>query len=253
MILMNDTYEDTCKDCVPSKQSIPLWKEFLFRREKFQLEWKMILYMGLTSFILLVLLVLSYVSFWSSDHTFLAKRGWWFVYLIITVVSTAGTLWHFTSHKAPFSTMVGMIIAMTFGMQAGVMISVVVGSTNGMFMGCLVGVVVGAAAGMYAGRCCGIVGILQGAMAGMMGGTMGPMIALMMKNDNILYFMPIFMILNVMILIGITFLVYDDIARRTEKIEKKPTNFATFFSYCLFTTLIFVLIIVYGYKSAFVA
>ncbi len=230
-----------------------MWYDFWENKEHYKTEWLMLSYMGITTLILLTLLAISYLSFWRSDPTFLAKRGWWLVYLIITIVSTGGALWHFASHKTTFSTMTGMMIGMAIGMQSGVMLSVVIGSTNGMFMGSFLGVIFGSSLGIYAGRCCGLMGILQGAMAGIMGGTMGPMIALMMKNDHILYFMPLFAILNVLVLLGLSFLVYEDVTSRKEKVERKPTDFATFFSYCLIITTLFTVIIVYGYKSAFVA
>ena len=151
-----------------------MWYDFWDNKAHYKTEWLMLSYMGITTLILLTLLAISYFSFWRSDSTFLAKRGWWLVYLIITIVSTGGALWHFASHKTTFSTMTGMMIGMAIGMQSGVMLSVVIGSTN-------------------------------------------------------------------------------DVTSRKEKVERKPADFATFFSYCLIISTLFTVIIVYGYKSAFVA
>ena len=208
--------------------------------------------------ILLFLASFSYFAFWKNDPLFLQKRGWWILYLIITIVFTAGALWHFKAHtskvtSSKVTSMTGMMIGMTLGMQSGIMLSTVIGSTNGMFMGGLLGMLFGVALGVYAGTCCGMMGILEGAMAGVMGGTMGPMIALMMKNDHILWFMPPFMLINVLILLGLSYLVYEEVAEKNPQHDRKPVGFWTFFSYCFLATVVFVLIIAYGYKSPFVA
>ncbi|HIH12795.1 TPA: hypothetical protein HA242_03675 [Candidatus Woesearchaeota archaeon] len=228
-------------------------KEFCTQTKKYQLEWQMLHYAGLTLLILLALELAVYFVLWKNDPAFLHKRGWWILYLLLTIVFTAGALWHFKAHRVKVSCMHGMMIGMTLGVQSGLMLSVVIGSTNGMFMGGLLGMLFGVMIGVYAGRCGGIMGILEGAMAGVMGGTMGPMIALMMKNDHILWFMPPFMVINILILLGLSYMVYEEIAEKGSKAEKMPADFWTFFSYCFILTVTFTLIIVYGYKTAFVA
>ncbi|MBI2668643.1 hypothetical protein HYX14_02260 [Candidatus Woesearchaeota archaeon] len=240
---------DTC-DRTPVPQRI---QEFVSDRAKFHLEWQMLQYMGLTFLLLLLLAAVLYVAVWKDLPRFWTKQGIWILYLIITVVFTGGAIWHLKAYRAKIDSMTGMMIGMTVGMQTGMMLSVIIGSTNGMFMGGLLGMVFAVAMGVYTGKCCGIMGILQGAMAGVMGGTMGPMIALMMRNDHILWFMPPFMIINVLILLGMSYMLYEEVVEKTEKIEKTPMDFGTFFSYCLIVTIVFGLVISFGYKSAFVA
>lgn len=249
MVNKND---DDCEDCC---ESLPLTKQvqdFFSARQKYQLEWTMFQYMAATFLLLIMVITLLYYAFWQQDNNFLAKRGWWLFYLVVTIVTVIGALWHVRAHKGSVGSMVGMMMGMTLGMQAGVMISVVIGSTNGMFMGGLTGILFGTFVGIYAGQCCGLMGILNGALMGTMGGTMGPMIALMMKNDHILWFMPVFTIINIFILLGLNFLVYENLIG-DKNIKKEPADFWTFFSICLILTVLFTLIIVYGYKSAFVA
>lgn len=244
---------DDCTSCtLPSTSVWQRLREFFIVREKYVLEWKMLVYIAGASVLLGLVTIGLYWMLWRKDPLFLAKRGWWLFYLVVTIVSNAGALWHFKAHKAAVSSMTGMMIGMTIGMQSGIMLSVVIGSTNGMFMGGLLGMAYGLGLGIYAGRCCGLMGIIQGAMAGVMGGTMGPMIALMMRNDHILWFMPPFMAINVLILLALSFFVFEEIVEKAERPEKKPASFVKFMGYCVVTTLLFLMVIAYGPKSAFV-
>ncbi len=248
--------KDNSSECENCTETIPIatrLREFCSNRKKYHLEWQMMGYIGVTFCILAILTTIMYFTIWSNIPDFLSKRGWWLFYLLITITFTGGAIWHLKAYRAKVSTMTGMMIGMIVGMQSGLMLSVVIGSTNGMFMGSLLGMLFGVFVGVYTGKCCGIMGILQGAMAGMMGGTMGPMISLMMKTDHLLWFMPPFMIINVLILLGMSYLLFEDVVEKNQNITKNPVDFLTFFSYSLITTAIFMFIIVYGYKSAFVA
>ena len=88
-------------------------------------------------------------------------------------------------------------------------------------------------------------------MAGLMGGTMGPMIALMMKYDHLLLFMPFFMLVNIFILWGLSYMLYEEVIEDNPSVERKPAGFLVFFLSCLLVSLILGLLIVYGYKSSF--
>ncbi len=239
---------DECRTFMPISKRM---KSFFTEREKYGLEWRMIQYsIGAIGLLILLLEVVAF-SVWRENTLFL-KQMPWLVYLVITVCVVLGALWHVRAHKVNVSSMMGMMIGMVLGMQAGVMMSVVIGSTNGMFMGSVMGLLFGVTVGVYAGRCCGLMGVLNGAIMGAMGGTMGPMIALMMKVDHILWFMPLFTLLNVLILWSLNFLVYEEVVSG-KKIARQGTGFVLFFLSCLIMTIIGVLIIVYGYSSAFAA
>jgi len=64
--------------------------------------------------------------------------------------------------------------------------------------------------------------------------------------------MPLFTLLNVLIIWGLNFLVYEQLVDG-KKIERRQLQFLPFFLSCLIITTLFTLLIVYGYTSAFVA
>ncbi len=237
-----------CDDCC-SMSVAERVGDFFLDRMKYALEWRMLKYMGV-GFLLLLLIGLFF--YYSVSGLSLAKYNWWLIYLLLTIVVVMGALWHVKAHKGKVNSMLGMMIGMTMGMQAGMIMGVIIGSTNGMFMGALFGVLFGVSVGIYVGNCCGLMGILNGMLMGTMGGTMGPMIALMMKVDHILWFMPLFTLINVLILLGLSFLVYEELVEG-KQVVKEPMDFFTFFSLCLVLSVLFILIMVYGYKSAFAA
>lgn len=239
---------DNCRTFTPIGKRI---QSFYTQREKYHTEWSMIKYSLFSIILLITLAEILAFTLWKTNTTYLTQLPW-IIYLIITISIIFGAVNHIRAHNTPVTSMMGMMIGMILGMQSGVMVSVILGSTNGMFMGSLFGLLFGVSVGVYAGRCCGLMGILNGAIMGAMGGTMGPMIALMMKVDHILWFMPLFTLLNVLIIWGLNFLIYEELVEKT-KIERTTIRFWPFFLTCLLTTMLFTIIILYGYTSAFVA
>lgn len=246
--------KDNCDSCTTST---PLGKKllsFYTQREKYHIEWSMIKYSLISILLLITIAEILAFTLWKTNTTYLTHFPW-VIYLIITISIVLGAVNHIHAHnhtKTTIPSMTGMMIGMILGMQSGVMLSVIIGSTNGMFMGSLFGVLFGVAIGVYASHRCGLMGILNGAIMGTMGGTMGPMIALMMKIDHILWFMPLFTLLNVLIIWGLNFLVYEELVE-TKKVERTNIKFIPFFLLSLLFTTFFTLIIIYGYTSAFVA
>lgn len=226
-------------------------KDFLTNKEKYQIEYRMIEYTIMAFVFLLLVEAFAYYGFFRNDPTFLAKYGWWFFYGTLSIVSVGAAMWHLKAYRTTVNCMVGMMIGMTIGMQSGMMIGAVLGATNGMFIGALVGMLFASAVGWYTGSCCGIMGVMEGIMAGIMGGTMGAMIAVMMLGDHLLWFMPPFMILNLIVMWGLSYMLFEEIVEDNE-VEKKPIEFATFFSYCFIAMFILGLIMLYGPKSALV-
>ena len=203
--------------------------------------------------ILMILSVFSYVGFLKGIPNFLSNYGWWVFYSIVTVTTIAAGVWHFYAYRAKMTCMVGMMVGMTFGMQTGMMLGAVIGATNGFFVGCMVGMLAGVAIGAVTGRCCGVMGIMEGMMAGLMGGTMGPMITVMMFSDHLLWFMPFYMIINVIIVAGLSYMLYEEVVEHNEKVEKKPLDFLTLASVGVIVLFIVVAIMIYGPTSALIS
>lgn len=225
-------------------------KEFLTDRQKYALEYKMLFY-ALTSLILLLLIQGGLCIAFHKQEPLFSVYGWWIFYLDVAIVSIGAAIWHFHAYRTQITCMVGMMVGMTIGMVSGLVISTIIGATNGMFIGAMVGMLVGVTVGVLNGKCCGVMGIMEGMMAGVMGGTMGPMIALMMKYDHILLFMPFFMLINMTILWGLSYMLYEEVVEENPSVVKKPLAFVYFFLSCLVASFILGFIIIYGYKSAF--
>lgn len=225
-------------------------KEFFLDRNKYAIEYKMLFYSLLSLVLLLVIQVGFCVAFHKQEPLF-SVYGWWIFYLDIAIVTIGAAIWHFHAYRAQITCMVGMMVGMTIGMISGLLVSTIIGATNGMFMGAMIGMLFGVSVGALNGKCCGIMGIMEGMMAGVMGGTMGPMIALMMKYDHILLFMPFFITINVVILWGLSYMLYEEVVDENPSVERKPICFLLFFLCCLVTSFILGFIIIYGYKSQF--
>jgi copper chaperone CopZ len=220
--------------------------------KKGSLEMKGITYSINVCIILSILFLLSYFGFLKSIPGFLPRYGVWLLYLIITITSIGFCLWQFYSYKAKVSCMTGMMIGMVFGMQAGVMIGAILGATNGFFVGAMAGMLIGVVVGSLTGNCCGIMGMLQGMMAGVMGGTMGPMISLMMLFDHLNIFMPVFMAINVIIMVGLAYMFYKEVVEGNDSVEKAPVDFLVLTSASVIAMFVLSAIMIYGPKSAFV-
>ena len=229
------------------KNFLERWRDFRENKHKYQVEYKMFVY---SFYILLILWVLQGLIYFTPLKDFLIKYFPWFIYVDISIISLGAAIWHFKSYKSKnISGMTGMMIGMTFGMQSGMMIGTIIGATNGMFTGTMIGMLFGVILGFYTGKCCGIMGALQGMMAGLMGGTMGGMIGVMMYADHIQIFMPFFILINLLIMWGLSYYLYEEIVEENQNTEKKQINFWKFAVYSLIFTIVLVLIIFYGPKS----
>ena len=142
-----------------------------------------------------------------------------------------------------------MMIGMTFGMQTGFLIGTILGATNGMFVGSLAGMLSGVLVGWYNGKCCGIMGAMEGMMAGIMAGLMGAMTGVMLLVDHIFLFMPVFMALNLLVLIGFSYLLFEEMVEGNNTIEKQPAQFLTFFLFCFLALSILMAIMIFAPKS----
>ncbi len=225
------------------------FKDFKENKHKYQVEYTMLKYSVLTFLILTLLEVMSYIAFLKNKPEFLAHYGWWMFYLNLAVISIGSGMWHIKSYKANVTSMIGMMIGMTFGMQTGMMLGTIFGATNGLFVGGSVGMLTAVGVGFYNGKCCGIMGVLEGMMAGVMGGTMGSMIGTMFTIDHIFWFMPLFIAINMIIMWGLSYMLFEEVVEDSPKTQKNPSDFFTFFAYCLLATVFLLVIMIYGPKT----
>lgn len=225
------------------------FREFWENRQKYAVEYMMLRYAFFTFVILGLLDVFAFYAFFQKIPAFVTSYGWWLLYLDLAVVSIGSAIWHFKAYKARVTSMIGMMVGMTFGMQTGIMLGTILGATNGLFVGGVVGMTVAVGVGFYNGKCCGIMGVMEGMMAGVMGGVMGGMIGTMFRVDNILLFMPIFTLFNLLILLGLSYMLFEEVVEGSPGVTRQPVEFVTFFSYCLTATVILTIIMVYGPKT----
>lgn len=225
------------------------FSDFRKNRRKYELEYKMIRYSLSTLVILIGLQALAYFFLFSQKQNLLDRYGWWMFYADLAVVSVGAAMWHLKSYRGQVTSMVGMMLGMTFGMQTGLMIGTIIGATNGIFVGGMTGMLAGVFVGFYNGKCCGIMGALEGMMAGMMNGVMGSMIGVMFFADRILWFMPFYILINMAIMWGLSYMLYGEFVENNEKIKKDPVKFASFFAYCLLAVLVLAIIMIYAPKS----
>ena len=172
------------------------WRDFKENKEKYQVEYKLLEYGVMTFLLLIGLELVAYSAFFKNIPDFADNYAWWLFYSALSIVGIAAAVVHIRSYRVEVTHMVGMMIGMTVGMQSGLLIGIILGATNGLFVGSLVGMIAAVILGIINGKCCGVMGVLEGMMAGVMGGTMGGMIGAMMVVDNILLFMPFFIIIN---------------------------------------------------------
>jgi hypothetical protein len=228
---------EKCEECAEKKPGLVLEKAAIIN--------------ALGAFMILVSLeLLLYFGLFSTMPDFIPRYGWWLFYLDISVAALGAAAWHIYSYKTNVSCMAGMMIGMTFGMQTSMMIGIILGATNGFFIGAIVAMIVGIGAGVLAGRCCGVMGIMEGMMAGVMGGTMGPMISVMMINDHLLWFMPLFTIANIAILVGLMHMWLREVVEPAHNASKRQLDSLTFISLCIIATTALATIMIFGPKSA---
>lgn len=227
-------------------------KDFKENSEKYKLEKTGIKYAIYTFFLLVAFEILAYFTFLNKIPNFLEIYGWWFAYLTISTVALGVGVWHFYSYNARITCMVGMMVGMTFGMQTGMMIGAIIGATNGFFVGATTGMILGSLIGILTGKCCGVMGVMEGMMAGLMGGTMGPMITLMMFFDHLLIFMPIYMLINVIILLGSSYMLFEEVVESKNNIKTRKIDFLTYSMTTVIITLLLAAIILYAPKSAYI-
>ena len=221
-------------------------KEFMTDKKKYAIEYVMLRNIFFSA-ILFFLLTFAAVQGEIIEKKYLL----WMIYLTLSIVFLAGAIWHLKAYRTQFTSMIGMMIGMTLGMQTGLLIGAVIGATNGFFIGALVGMLLGAGVGAYCGSCCGIMGIMEGMMAGVMGGTMGAMITFMMFNDHLVLFMPFYVTINILILIGLSYMLFEEVVEDRGEVLAKPHSFVKFISGCLLAWIVLTVLMMYAPPSIF--
>ena len=194
-------------------------------KRKYLFEWKLFNQVILTFFLLVSLEAIYLYS--RKGHIF-SEEFLLDIYLTLSVVLVAGAVWHLKSYGTDLkSAHLGMMTGMTLGMQTGMMVGIILGATNGFFVGALITMVVAATLGGIGGTCSGVAGILEGLMAGSMGGIMGAMTGTMLLDD-LLWFMPPFMTLNFIVMIGLVYMVFKEATENKGILHKSPPRFSLF-------------------------
>src|SRR3989338_8718776 len=222
--------------------------DFRENKKKYYVEHAMLKYTLSTLAVLFVLEFLIYY-FLVKSPALPGYYKWWVAYSNLAVVSIAAAMWHLRAYRGTISRMTGMMIGMTFGAQTGLMIGTIVGATNGLFMGGLIGMLVGVAVGAYNGKCCGIMGILEGMAAGIMAGPMGAMIGTMFSVDHILWLMPFFMGLNLLVMWGLSYMLFEEVVEGKSGAVRQPPAFWKLALSCIFAVGILALIMLNAPKT----
>lgn len=227
----------------PFEAEIKIFLKKLVDGEKELKTERNILKMSVLSILLLTAIgFFFYITFWRSLPGIGARIPFLF-YSGVSAVAITAAVAHYHSHRFQFTCMEGMMVGMTIGMTAGFLFGAVVGATNGMFVGSVFGMAVGMVAGAYCGKCCGIMGVMEGMMAGLMGGTMGAMLTVMMIADNLVLFMPLFVISCVAILAGLTYMIYNTAGKRS---EAQLMSYSDFFLICLLLSAVTTVMVTFG-------
>jgi copper chaperone CopZ len=227
-------------------------KDFFTNKKKYAIEWKML---SNIAFTFLILAVLETILVFAKPE--LLRFAPWLLYLTISVVFIAGALWHYRAYKTTVTCMTGMMIGMTIGMQTGMLIGAVIGVTNGFFPGATIGMLLGSIIGILAGKCCGVMGAMEGLMSGIMGGTMGAMITVMMYFEDffpsvpdIHVFMPIYVALNVAVLIGFSYMLFEELVEGKD-VHVEPASFTVFFLWTFLALAALSAIVIFAPHSVF--
>jgi copper chaperone CopZ len=228
------------------------WRHFKENTHQYKIEKQIFTNTLWIFFILFVLEGALYLFTLKNIPDFISTYGWWILYLNISITTITAAVWHVYTYRTKITCMVGMMIGMTFGMQTGMMLGAIIGATNGFFMGAMVGMLLGSTIGAITGTCCGIMGIMEGIMAGIMGGTMGSMIAVMMLSDHILIFMPFYMVLNIIIVWGLSYMLYEEVVEGKHGVTRDPIDFTTVCCFSIISTFILLMIMLHGPKSLIV-
>jgi copper chaperone CopZ len=226
------------------------WRDFKENTHKYSLLLRGAAYALWAFIILLALEAAAYFGFLNSIPNFVTRYALWILYADISIAALGAAVWYIASYRSNITHMVGMMLGMTVGMQTGLLLGAVIGATNGFFTGAMVGMLAGVIAGVAAGKCCGVMGMMEGAMAGVMGGTMGPMISLMMFTDRIKIFMPFYVVINLLILVGMMYMYFEEVIENRKNITRTNRDFVTFASACVIITCAITVIMLYGPKSA---
>lgn len=213
---------------------------------------KQMIIVGLISFILIAIaMVMLYFGYFKSIPGFAERYNLYIIYTTIAVTVIGVGIWHIKSYRHTFNCSMGMMVGMTIGMMVGFLLGAIIGATNGLFMGSVYGMFLGMFAGAWCARNCGIMSIMEGLMAGLMGGLMGAMTTVMMLNDNIVLFMPILIGSIVIIMGGMSLLIYKESVEHRDNISKKDKyEMFSYISLLFILAMLTVFIMVYGPKSA---
>ena len=94
---------------------------------------------------------------------------------------------------------------------------------------------------------------MEGMMAGVMGGLMGGMNGIMFRVDHILYLMPSFMLISVVIMAGLSYLFFEEVVEHNTTLTRANRSFWSFFGYSLLFTILLAALILVGPRTGIAA
>jgi len=216
---------------------------------------KQMIIVGIISFTIIAIgMVMLYFGHFKAIPNFSERYGLYMIYTTISITVIGIGIWHIKSYRHTFNCSMGMMVGMTIGMMIGFLLGAIIGATNGFFMGSVYGMFLGMFTGAWCARNCGMMSIMEGLMAGLMGGIMGAMTTVMMLNDSIVLFMPILIGSIVVIMGGMSMMIYKESVEYRDNISKKDKyEMFSYISLLFMLATLTVFIMVYGPKSAILA
>ena len=129
-----------------------------------------------------------------------------FALALAVLLGNAAYIW---TQRKQVDEMHGMMTGMTLGMLAGLFTATLYLIPTGDFLtGVIIGSITGLVFGIPFGRLGGHLGVMEGVVAGPMGGMMGAMLGQMVRPFNIEIFMPFFMAVVLVTLLGLSYAVH---------------------------------------------
>lgn len=179
---------------------------------------------GIVLFILNVLIYFLFVQGLENAEKYIP-------FLVLGIIASVSIVFAYL-HSRCFGRIIscqnGMMVGMTMGMVAGFMVGEIIASTNGMFIGSLSGIATGVWIGVKSGKCCGVMGAMEGIMAGIMAGLMGPMTVIMTLNDNLLVLTYVLFAGLVLLLGGLSYMLYKEEGETPAENKTKVFEFIMF-------------------------
>lgn len=121
--------------------------------------------------------------------------------IVIVGLMSGYSIFLVNQHKNKFTTLHGIIIAMTVAAMTGFVSGDLVGIlSEDLFLSCGIGIIIGFITGFLAGQPIGIMPILSGSVSGLISGVMGAVLGISIKSENPFLMLIIILVFYVIVL-----------------------------------------------------